>query len=186
MNMQIQSHLPLMRTTLLILSMSAMLGAAAIAPNAALAFPGPPPLPGPVLGGPPPGLSGGPPPGPGLGGLPRGSLGGPSHADPAGPAGRLGPGGPPGLAQRGGPPVRAGLAGGRGVQGGSARFAYRRSTTNISGRYGYRYGRAAAYAYGAATGYAHRASRSYTSDGCYYTYRYSYRLRAYRRVAVCD
>src|SRR5688572_31665095 len=52
------------------------------------------------------------------------------------------------------------------------------------GRSGYRYGRAAAYsaaagyAYGAAAGYGYGFSRSYTSDGCYYAHRYSYRQQA--------
>ena len=55
-----------LQKTLLILSASAMLGAAVIAPDVALAqpFPAPPPggpPPGPV-GGPPPGMAGGPPP----------------------------------------------------------------------------------------------------------------------------
>ena len=105
MNMQVQLHLPpLVRKTLLILSASAMLGAAAIAPKAASAFgPPPPPPPPPALGlggppaglglggpppglglgGPPPGLNAGPPPGPGLGGLPRAGLGAaPPRPDP--------------------------------------------------------------------------------------------------------
>ena len=65
-----------LQKTLLILSASAMLSAAVIAPDVALAqpFPGPPP------GGPPPGPVGGPPPG-----MPGGGL-----------AGLPGPGGPPG------------------------------------------------------------------------------------------
>ena len=48
------------------------------------------------------------------------------------------------------------------------------------------HGAAAGYAYGAAAGYAYGARRSYSSDDCYYTYTYSYRLQDYTRVTVCD
>ena len=50
----------------------------------------------------------------------------------------------------------------------------------------YAHGAAAGYAYGAAAGYAYGGRRSYSSDDCYYTYTYSYRLQAYTRVTVCD
>jgi hypothetical protein len=74
------------RKILPMLAASAVLGVAAIAPNAALAFlPPPPPGPPPELAGPPPGLAGAP---PGLGGLPRPGLGGPAGLSRlAGPSG---------------------------------------------------------------------------------------------------
>jgi hypothetical protein len=164
--------LPLVRKTLLILSASAMLGIAAIGPNAAIAF-GPPPPPGPGLGGPPPGFHGGPLPGAGLGSYPRADFGGPPHAGFAGLAARAGRGGPPGLARRGGTSsFHPGNIYGRSGYGGRAAA--------------YAYGAAAGYAYGAASGYPYSASRSYSSDDCYYTYTYSYRLQDYTRVTVCD
>lgn len=151
----------MLRKMLLTLSVSAFLGAAAIAPNAALALPlGPPP--GLGLGGPPPGPGlGSLPPGPGLGGLPHGP--------------RLGaPGGRP----------SAFRPDARGLQGRSAASNAGRSTGySYSRRHGYGHdgwrraysGRYGAYAYGS----------SYATDGCYYTFKYSYTRRTYRRVAVC-
>ena len=72
------------------------------------------------------------------------------------------------------------------MYGRSVSYGYERSGFGRYGygRSGYRYGRAAAY--GAAAGYAYGASRAYAADGCYSTYRYSYRLQAYRRFTVCD
>ena len=186
-----------LRKPLLTMSAGTMLGVAVIAPNVALAFGPPPPLPA-FGGAPPPPAFGGAPPAPGLAGAP--------------PAPRLGgaPGlgrvaGPAGLSRLGGPPGASRLAGGgRGAQGAlrevqgrsagysnagrSAVYSYRSSGYGHYGydRSGYRYGRAAAYAYGAAAGYAYGAGGSYTSDGCYYTSRYSYRRGAYRRVLVCS
>ena len=58
--------------------------------------------------------------------------------------------------------------------------------SGYGGRAGaYAHGAAAGFAYGAATGYSYGDRRSY-SDDCYYTYTYSYRLRDYTRVTVCD
>ena len=68
-----QSRRTMLHKTVIVLAASAVLGVAAIASNAALAF-GLPPLPG--LAGPPPALNG-PPPGPGA--LPHPGLGAPPH-----------------------------------------------------------------------------------------------------------
>jgi hypothetical protein len=157
-----------LRKTLLSVSTSAMLGAAVIAPNAALAQLPPP-------GGPPP-LPAGAPPSPPGGGL----------------AGLAGPGRPSGRRAAGIPrsPI---VGGGRpGLHGGQGNFS--------GGRGGYAYGHTATYGYGR-SGYAHgNGSRRYrysapygvyvygnsNSSGCDYTYEYSNRLRAYRRVSVCS
>ena len=174
-----QQHRPgpsrhtILRTTLIILAASAVLGVAAIAPNAALAF-GPPPPP-PALAGPPPGLAG-PPPGslvlpPGVGGLPRPGL--------AGPPPRPGVGSPAGVPRLGNPP---GLRGGRhGVQrnlhGRSAAKSYGRSARYSYGRNGGR-----SRYYGVYINGNYGSSSNYADDGCYYTYSY----RRHRRVIVCS
>ncbi len=136
----------MLRKTLLTLSTGAMLGAAVIAPNAALAQLPPPP------GGPPPGLTGG------------------------GPAGLPRPGRPPGLGAAGLPRPpgvgrsRSGLDGGQG---------------NVYGRSGYAYGDGSwRDRYWAPCGVSVYSNSN--SSGCYYTYNYSYRLGAYRRVQVCS
>jgi hypothetical protein len=170
----------MLRKTLLTLSASTMLGAAAIASNAALAqpFPGPPaPAGGAPLGPPGGGLAGPPrpggPPGPRTADLPR----------------------PPGVG--GGNP---GLHGGQGnFYGRSGTYAYGHTgvygrTTNYS-YYGSNYGY---YGYGQ-SGYAYGSWRHHywapygvyiysnsSSSDCYYTYKYGYRLSAYRRVRVCS
>ncbi len=162
--------------TLLILSASAML----IAPNVSPAQPIP---------GPPPGIAGG-----GLAGP-----GGPPGAGPRPP----GVGEPIGLARPGGPPGprAAGLPRPTGAGGFRPGF---------SGGHGSAYGRSGGYAYGHArsggfgysrSGYGsdygswrHRYwpygvyaySSSSDSSGYYCTYKYSYRLGAYRRVRVCS
>jgi hypothetical protein len=164
------SRRTLLRKALIGMGASAMLGVAAIAPNAALAF-GPPPLPGiggppPLagLGGPPPGLAGPP---PGVGGLPHPGLGAPH-----------GVGGPAGA------PRVAGLPGFRGgahdlqgnFQGRAAASSYGRSA-------GHSYGRSGAYSYGRNRYRGVYFTGSYGSssadDSCYYTYRRN------RRVVVC-
>ena len=186
-----------LQKTLLILSASAMLGAAVIAPDVALAqpFPGPPP------GGPPPGPVGGPPPGMpggGLAGLP-GPGGPPALAFLAsrrgGPAGLARPGGPPGP-RAAGLPRPSGAGGGRPGFSGGHGSAYGRSGTYAYGygqlRRNYGYGRSG-YGYGYGS-WRHRYwpygvyaySNSSDSSGCYYTYKYSSRLRAYRRVWTCS
>ena len=187
----------MLRKTLLIASVSALLGTAAMMPTAALAQFGPPPGPPPGLGGPPPGL-GGPP--PGLGGPPPG-IGGPPPGIGGHPPGLGGPSGSPPHAGLGGPRPggdAARFSGGRGfegrsaaLRGGSSAYGYARSGSSGSGNggsYGSRYNdRYWAYAAGAATGAA--AASSYSSsygssdDGCYYTS--TYRRGAYRRVLVC-
>jgi hypothetical protein len=168
------------RKTLLIASVSAVLGMGAMMPTAALAQFGPPPGPPPGLGGPPPGL-GGPP--PGIGGPPPG-LGGPSGGPP-----HAGPGGSP---RPGGNAPR--FSGGRGFEGRSAALragssAYGCARSGYSSSYGSgHYNLYRAYAAGAATGATAASSygSSYRSsdDGCYYTS--TYRRGAYRRVLVCN
>jgi hypothetical protein len=156
----------MLRKTLLTLCASALLGAAAMAPNTALAFLPPPPgglggpPPVPHLVGPPPHL-GGPP--PHLGGLPPRLGGPPPHARFGGPAGH-----PSGLSRFGG--RAAGYGHGRSAGYGSSRSA-RSSYGDSYSRYRHR-GRYDVYVDGADT--------SYSDDGCYYTYSRG------RRVMVCD
>jgi hypothetical protein len=159
----------MLRKTLLTLSASVLLGAAIIAPNAALAQFGPPPGPPPALAGPPPGLgAGGPPAGPVAGLPPRGLAAAPPRDIAGGPP-RLD--GAPGLRGL----DRGGQANFRGVEGRAAAYS---ATRNGYTSHGYRYWpyAAAAYAYG----------RSYASsdDGCYYMS--TYRRYGTRRVLVCD
>jgi hypothetical protein len=154
------------RKALLILASSAILGVAAIAPNAALAFlPPPPPGPPPGLAGPPPGLAG-PPPG----------LGGPPH---------LGAGGPAGFPRLAGPPgFRASNHGGpANIAGRSAAAGYGRSAVNSYGRsgsYRYHHNELRNRYYGVYVGDNYDSSYAYSDDGCYYTYRRG------RRVMVCS
>ena len=156
---------------LLTLCVSVLLGAAAVAPSAALAqLPGPPPGP-PMLAGPPPGLgAGGPPPGlagaPAAGLPPRGPAGVPAR-DIAGGASRLdGAAGLRGL-------DRGGQANFRGVDARAANYSANSYTRNSYASdlysHGYRYGR-----YAAAAAYAYGRSYASSDDGCYY-------LSAYRR-----
>jgi len=148
----------MLRKTLQALSVSAILGAAVIASNAAFAF-GPPPLPPMGLGGPPPMLGGHP---PGLG-LPH--LGGaPPHLGSLAPHAGLGAGRPTGLSRLGG--RAAGYGSGR-----SAGYGYGHSGSRCR-HWGYGAG------YG---GYASDgdASYSYANDGCYSEYSRG------RRVMVC-
>ena len=196
----------MLRKTLLTLSASALLGAAVVGPNAALAF-GPPPPP-PAMAGPPPGLAGPPPgltgPPPGLAGPPRGlGAGGPPPGLGAGGPPRLGASGPAGLSRLGGPVGLRGdraLQGGlRGAQGHAAAYGYGRSGGYSSGRYGY--GSSSRYGYGRAAwrdrywrGYgvyvsgSNSSSYGYASadDACHYTYVHSSNRRSSRRVMVCD
>lgn len=165
-----QQHRPrldldaILRKTLIILATSAVLGAAAIAPNAALAF-GPPPPP-PAFAGPPRGLAG---PLPGVGALPRAGL--------SGPPSRAGVGGAAGVPRFGNAPgLRGGSRGYQGnLQGRSASSSYGRSGNYGYGRYGSRNRYYGAYVSGS-------GSSSYANDGCYYTYSY----RQHRRVTVCS
>jgi hypothetical protein len=152
----------MLRKTVLTLSTSAMLAAAVIAPNAALAF-GLLPLPHLGLGVPHLGLGG---PHLGLGG-PHLGLGGP-HQPPhlGGPVGHLGRGGFSGLERSGIP---------SGVRG-SARYgrgAYAHSGSRHHGR-----GRYADYGSG---GYGYGSGGSSADDGCSYTY-----TSNGRRVLICS
>lgn len=130
----------MLRKTRLTLYASALLGAAAMAPNAALAF-FPPPPPG-GLGGPPPLAHLGPPPMAHLGGPPH--LGGLPHARLGGPAGRSA-----GLSRFGGRAAGSGY-------GRSAHSGYGR------GEWRHRYGRYGAYVSG--------SDGSSSDDGCSSTY----------------
>ena len=185
----------MLRKTLLTLSAIALLGAAVVGPNAALAF-GPPPPP-PAMAGPPPGLAGPP---PGLTGPPPGLAGPPRGLGAGGPP-RLGAGGPAGLSRLGGPAGgdRALQGGLRGAQGRAAAYGYGRSGNYSSGRYGY--GSSSRYGYGGDAwrdrywrGYgvyvsgSNSSSYGYASadDACHYTYVHSSNRRSYRRVMVCD
>jgi hypothetical protein len=179
------------RKTLVIASVSAMLGMTAIVPTAAVAQFGPPPGPPPGIGGPPPGLAGPP---PGLGGQPPGLAGPPSGLG-GHPPGLGGPAGGPPQAGIGGPRLGTGggaprfsrldgVAGGRGLESRAAAVASRSSA------YGYaRYG-SSGYGHGYGRGYrpygAYEYGSSYASSddsGCYYTS--TYRRGAYRRVLIC-
>jgi hypothetical protein len=174
-----QSRHTMLQKTVIVLAASAVLGVAAIASNAALAF-GPPPLPG--LAGPPPAL-GGPP--PGLGALPHPGLGAPPHLGAGGPP-QAGAGGLRGLSDLRG---SAGLRdGGRGIQGDlhgralgvgssygrSAASDYGRSAASNYGRNGWRNRSYGVYVDG-------NAGSAYADDGCYYTYSY----RRNTRVMAC-
>ena len=177
------------KNTLLTLSATAMLGAALLAPTAALAQFGPPLGPPPAFPGPPPGLgAGGPPPGLDAGGP---ALGRP----PAGPVAGFtsgGPGAPPRDIAGGRPRLdgvgglhgvdRGGQASFRGVEGRAAAYSakgYARNTYNGYGYgHGYRYG-----AYAAAAGYAYGRSYASTDEGCYYVS--TYKRYGTRRVLVC-
>jgi hypothetical protein len=180
----------MLKKVLLTLSASALLGAAVIAPNAALAQFGPPPGPLPPLAGPPPGLgAGGPPPGLGAGGPP---LGGP----PTGPVAGLPPRGGAGAPPRdiaGGPPrldgagglhglERGGQANFRGVEGRAAAYSANSYARNSYTSHGY--GRAYRHwPYAAAAAYAYGSSYASSDDGCYYVS--TYRRYGTKRVLVC-
>lgn len=147
----------MLRKTVLVLSASALLGVVAVAPNAALAFLPPPPVP--HLAGPPPVPHLG---GPHLGGLP------PHAGAPAalgrfgGPAGR-----PSGLSRLNG------RATGYGSGYRSGRYAH-----SGRGDYGGRHNRGRYSRYGY---YGGDGGGSYSDDGCYSTY-----TSSGRRVTVCD
>ena len=176
---------------LLTLTASVLLGAAVVAPSAALAqLPGPPPGPPPMLAGPPPGLgAGGPPPGlaggPPLGGAPAGLAAGLPPRAPAGVPPHDIAGGAPRLDGAAGLRGldRGGQANFRGVEARAANYSANGYTSNSYASdgygHGYRYGRyaaAAAYAYG-------RSYASSDDDGCYYVS--AYRRYGYRRAFVC-
>jgi hypothetical protein len=172
---------------LLILSASALLGAAVAAPDAALAQFGPPLGPPPPLGGPPPGLgAGGPPPGLGaLGGPPAGHVAGlpprgPAAALPrdfaAGPHRLDGAAGWHGL-DRGGQVNLGGLEGRAAAY--SANSSNRNSYASYGFDHGYRY-----WPYATAAGYANGRSHASSDDGCYDVS--TYRRYGTRRVLVCD
>ena len=160
---------------MIMLAASAVLGVAAIAPNAALAFlPPPPPGPPPGLAGPPPGLAGPP---PGLGALPHPGLGGPSHFAPGGPAGLSRLAGPPGFRAGGhGAPVNNPGRVAAANYGRSAGYSYGRSGSYDSGYNGSRNRSYGVYVDGSSNG----SSNGYSDDGCYYTYSRG------RRVMVCS
>ena len=165
------SRQTLFRKSLIIVAASAVLGVAAIAPNAAFAFlPPPPPGPPPGLAGPPPGLGGLPHPGPGLGGPPH-----------------LGPGGPADLSRFASPPgFRDGAHGalGSNFPGRAAAANYARSGANSYGRsgsYGYGHSGWRNRSYGVyVDGSSNGSSYGYSDDSCYYTYSRG------RRVTVCS
>lgn len=168
------------KRNLLMLSASAILGAALVTPSAALAQFGPPPGPPPAFAGPPTGFgAGGPPPSLGADGPLPGAPGAPpreiagtpphfSHLD--------GAAGPHGL-DRGGP------ANFRGVEGrtaaSSANSYTRNSYASRSYGRGYRYAPYAA----AAAAYAYGGSYASSEDDCYYVS--VYRRNGYRRVLRC-
>ena len=172
----------MLKKNLLMLSASVILGAALVAPSAALAQFGPPPGPPPALAGPPPGFgAGGPPPGLGAGGPPPGGAPGVPPRDIAGAPphfSRLdGAAAPHGL-DRGGP------ANFRGVEG---RIAASSANSYIRNGYaghgygrGYRYGTYAA----AAAAYAYGGSYASSEEDCYYVSAYR-RNGSYRRVLRC-
>jgi hypothetical protein len=151
----------MLRKTLLTLCASALLGAAAMAPNTALAFfPLPPPG---ALGGLPPLAHLGPPPIAHLGGLPHARLGG--------PAGR-----PAGLSRFGG--RAAGYGAGR-----ASSHGYGRATSagySRSGRSSYDHSYSRYRHWGRYVGYG-SASGGSNDDGCSYAY-----TSSGRRIAVCD
>ena len=188
--------------TLHTLSASVLLGAAIVAPSAALAqLPGPPPAPPPMLAGPPPGLAGGPPPGL-VGGPPPGFAGGPPlGGPPTGPVTGLPPRGPAGRPPRdlaGGPPRldgagglhgldRGGQANFRGVEGRAAAYSTNSYTRNSYAGYGYGHGYGYGYRYwpyaAAAAAYAYGGSYASSDDGCYYVS--TSRRYGDRRALVC-
>ena len=146
-----------LQKTLLILSTSAMLGGALIAPDVALAqpFPGPPP------GGPPPGPVGGPPPGPGMPG--------------GGVAGLPGPGGPPGPGAAAGLPRPSGVGGPAGLARPSAPPGPRaaglpRPSGAGSGRPGFSAGHGSAYGRSGTYAYGNTANYGYGRSGYGYGY----------------
>ena len=176
----LQRHRPalsrhrMLRKTLINLAASAMLGVAAIAPNAALAF-GPPPPPSGLGGLPHPGLGGLP--HPGLGGLPHPGLSSLPHRGAAGPLPRAGAGGP--HSHLGGSPASQGVGRGfqRNLQGRVASNGYRPSAGSSYGRYGWR-----DRYYGVYIDGNYGSSDSYADEGCYYTYT----SRRHRGVVVCS
>ena len=165
------------KKNLLMLSVSMMLGAALVAPSAALAQLGPPPGPPSALSGPPPGLGAGGPPsgGPSLGvapGVPpRDIAGAPPHFS------RLdGAAGPHGL-------DRGGQANFRGIEGRTAALSANSYTRNSYASHGY--GRGYRYwPYAAAAAYAYGGSYASSDDDCYYVSAYR-RDGYYRRVLRC-
>jgi len=158
----------MLRNIRLTLCAGAMLAAAAIAPNAALAFGLPLPLPHLGLAGLHPGLGGLP-----LhhfgGSLPHAGLGGPSRLGFGGP-GRLSRGGFSGLGRSGVP------SGMRGARYGRGDYAHGGSRHRYWGRYA---GAGAGAGYG--SGYGYGSTGSYGDDGCSYTY-----TSGGRRVRVCS
>jgi hypothetical protein len=165
----------MLRKTLLTLSASVLLGAAIIAPNAALAQFGPPPGPPPALAGPPPGLgAGGPPAGPVAGLPPRGLAAAPPRDIAGGPPRLDGAAGLRGL-------DRGGQANFRGVEGRAAAYIANSYTRNSYTSHGYGHG----YRYWpyAAAAYAYGGSYASSDDGCYYVS--EYRRYGTRRTLVC-
>jgi hypothetical protein len=171
----------MLKKNLLMLSASVILGAALVAPSAALAQFGPLPGPPPALAGPPPGFgAGGPPPGLGAGGPPPGGAPGAPPRDIAGAPphfSRLeGAAGPHGL-------DRGGQANFRGVEGRIAASSANSYTRNSYAGHGY--GRGYRYGtYAAAAAYAYGRSYASSDDDCYYVSAYS-RNGTYRRVLRC-
>jgi hypothetical protein len=173
------------KTTLLMLSATAIIGAALLAPSAALAQFGPPPGPPPAFAGPPPGFgAGGPPPGLGAGGPPRGGAPGAPPRELAGAPPHLsrpeGAAGPYGL-------DRVGQANFRGAEGrvapSSANSYTRNSYASHGYGRGYRYWPHAAAATAAAA-YAYGGSYASSEADCYYVSAYR-RNGTYRRVLRC-
>jgi hypothetical protein len=159
------------KTTLLMLSATAMFGATLVAPSAALAQFGPPPGPPPALAGPPPGFgAGGPPLDRAPGAPPRDIGGAPPHFS------RLdGAAGPHGLDR--------GQANFRGVEGRIAASSANSYTENSFAGHGY--GRGYRYwPYAAAAAYAYGGSYASSEDDCYYVSAYR-RNGYYRRVLRC-
>jgi hypothetical protein len=169
------------KMNLLMLSVSVMVGAALVAPNAALAQFGPPPGPPPGLAGPPPGFgAGGPPPGLGAGGPSLGVAPGAPPRDIAGAPphfSRLdGATGPHGL-------DRGGQAKFRAVEGRTAALG---ANSYIGNSYaGHGYGRGYRYwPVAAAAAYAYGGSYASSEEDCYYVSAYR-RNGTYRRVLRC-
>ena len=169
-----------MRKIRLTLSASSMLGAAVLASNAAFAQV--------AIAGPPPGLGmllfyrgpspGGPPSGHGNAGLP----GSPPPRLSA-HAGRPGPSGAPRFSRVDRPP---GLRGDQAIRddlkGRAGGYGYGRSLAYGDGRIGWhdgRWRRYGVYVYG-------NSSYSSADSSCTYSYTYSQKRRAYKRVVVCD
>jgi hypothetical protein len=171
----------MLKNNLLMLSVSVMFGVALVAPSAALAQFGPPPVPPPALAGPPPGFgAGGPPPGFGVGGPPLRALGAPPRDIAGAPShfSRLDEAaGPHGL-------DRGGQANFRGIEGRamalSANSYARDSYASHGYGRGYRYW---PYAAAAASAYGGSYASSEEED-CYYVSAYR-RDGYYRRVLRC-